>query len=142
METLHIPILIISSSDAPLPELIGELRVVGKSTLTQVISEHGVVDPCTEIAVVDMRGGEKRDVIICALLLRNAGRTVIVCDPRELPLDLLRDLYNFTVREKAAGRKVKTEVLLTEEAMNFLGDVSDIVAEFEKEFLGSSNSLA
>jgi hypothetical protein len=134
-------VLVAAERDAINRDKFGTINIAATVTPKEVILQLGLVQPPAEIVVVDMRAGEKQEVIVCGLLLRNAGRTVIVCDPQEMPVDLIRDLYNFSVSEKAAGRRIRTEMLLTESAMAFLGDVSDLVGEFETKFLGGSESL-
>ena len=74
---------------------------------------------------------------MAALFLRNAERTAIVCDVHKIPIDLIRDTYGFTTRAKSDSRVVRTEVLLTEEAMDLLGNISDVVSYFEKQFIAN-----
>jgi len=100
--------------------------VLASITPLDVISRKGQVDPTTEIAVIDIRGIEKRELVECGLLLRNSGRTVVVCDTTRLPVDLIIQVHNFTVEAKKQGKAVRTELLFIEEAIEAVTDLPDL----------------
>ena len=100
--------------------------VLASITPLDVISRKGQVDPATEIAVIDIRGIEKRELVECGLLLRNSGRTVVVCDTTRLPVDLIIQVHNCTVEAKKQGKAVRTELLFIEEAIEAVTDLPDL----------------
>jgi hypothetical protein len=134
---VQIPILLVSFGEGTLESPDERLLVAEKITPQEVISRRGQMGSDTEIAIVDINNVDRRDVIVAALFIRNAGRTPIVCDLQHIPIDLIEDTHKFILRAKSDGKSVRTETLLTEEAMDRLGDVSDIIAYFEKEFIAN-----
>jgi hypothetical protein len=133
----RIPILLVSISEEPFQSPDERLLVAEKATPQKVISQRGKMGSDTEIAIVGINDADRQDVIVAALFLRNTGRTAIVCDLQHIPIDLVEDTHNFTIRAKYDGKAIRTETLLTEEAMDLLGDISDVVAYFEKEFVAN-----
>lgn len=126
-----VPIILIAARAPDDPGVV----VAAETTVRETIKRRGDVAGVAEIAVLDMHSATRRDVIVAGLLLRNAGRTVIVCEMSRLPQHLVRQLHDFSVAEKSAGSRVRTELILTEEAMEFFGDIGDVVAYFEREFI-------
>jgi hypothetical protein len=114
------------------------LAVAKRLTVNEVIERHGALRSKAEVAIVDIASTDRRHAVISALLVRNAGRTAILCALDAIPIDLVRDIHEFSRRIRASKRPLKTEVLFMEEAMRAFGDVSDIVAAFERDFLRPS----
>lgn len=135
MEDSQIPVLLVAGRHALTPALDDALIAAAVMTPQEVISKRGIVETRAEIIIADIRDTHREAVVECALLLRNAGRTVIICDAGKAPVELVKDLHHFTTKNKSEGRSVRTEALLTEEAMQSFGDITDVVAAFEKKYL-------
>ena len=120
-----IPIIVIADSDT---EVIfpHNFEVLARMTPLDAIARNGEVTPNTELALVDDRGVDRVELVQCGILLRNAGRTVIVCDTTRLPVDLLTQLHAFSVDAKRAGKTVQTELLLMEEAIDAATEVPGV----------------
>lgn len=127
------PIFLVTRPDVEFGTL--GLVVVERATPEEIISQRGVYSATAGLAIVDMLSASKRDVIVCSLLLRNGGWIVIVTDLNRAPTDLVAELHDFACAATQAGQAVRTEVVLTEEAMDAFGDISAIVNYFEREFL-------
>jgi hypothetical protein len=130
-----VPILLVCSPGTSRVLRDPGIAVVTETTVPEAIELRGKMQSPVEIAVVDMHSGTRNDVVVAGLFLRNAGRTVVVGDLSALPTELVRQLHEFSVTEKSAGRSIRTELLLTEEAMKLFGDIGDVVGYFEREFL-------
>lgn len=111
------------------------IKVCDVLTPNDVIALKGKVSTDSEVALIDTKGATKQIVIIAALFLRNAGKTVIVGDIDLVPSELLEEIHSFTIKKKSSGISVLTEVLLMEDAMKIYGDISDVVLIFEEEYL-------
>jgi hypothetical protein len=139
MENIQIPILLVAGRNEATIKLKLNDQLVITATVTpqEVIAKRGIVESSAEIVLADIKEVDRSDIIECALLLRNAGRTVIVGEAVVVPLDLVRDLHNFTVKAKSEAEVIRTEVLVMEEAMQAFGDITDVVAAFEKKYFGN-----
>jgi hypothetical protein len=137
MKDSQIPILLVGDKCALAHTLSDPLAVVAIMTPQEVISKRGGVESVAEIAISDIKNIDRSECIESALLLRNAGRTVIVCDARKVLVDLIQDLHNFTAQVKFDGEQVRTEVLLMEEAMQSFGDITDLMASFETKYIAN-----
>jgi hypothetical protein len=135
MEDSQIPILLVGDKCALARTLSDPLAVAAIMTPQEVISKRGVVESAAEIAIADIKNIDRSECIESALLLRNAGRTVIVCDAGKILVDLIQDLHYFTTQVKSGGEQVRTEVLLMEEAMQSFGDITDVVTSFEMKYI-------
>jgi hypothetical protein len=114
---------------------ISPFDIVDHVTAAHVVEQRGHLPHSGRLAIIDMRGGTRHDVIVSALLLRNRGTAVVVCDLGHVPHDLVRNVLDFVEAAQSEKRQVRPEVLLTEDAMGFLGDIADVVRYFEREFL-------
>ena len=120
-----IPIILVSDPEIHV-ELPRTFNVLAQVTPLDVITRKGEITPQSEIAVIDLRGIDKTEMVQCGTLLRNAGRTVIVCDATRLPTDLIAQLHAFSTNAKRQGKKVRTELLLIEEAIEAATEVPGI----------------
>jgi hypothetical protein len=120
-----IPIIVIADSytEVKLPK---RFEVLASLTPLDAIVRKGEVSPETEIAVVDLRGVDRAELIQCGILLRNAGRTVVVCDTTRFPVELIIQLHTFSVDVKRKGKAVRTELLFIEEAIEAATEVPGI----------------
>ncbi|MCG3145042.1 MAG: hypothetical protein HONDAALG_02583 [Gammaproteobacteria bacterium] len=137
MEPQCIPIILITKNQSEV-SLQAEAEVLAYISVDEVINRKGQISSPADIVVVDLTAGAKQNLVICSLLLRNAGRSVVICDIEVFPIQIIRDLHKFYLDAKATNKKVKTEVLLTEEAMESLGDISEDIDFFEKNYLAKS----
>ena len=69
---------------------------------------------------------DRAELVQCGIFLRNAGRTVIVCDTNRLPTELIVQLHNYSVDVKSKGQAVRTELLFIEEAIEAVTEVPGI----------------
>ena len=134
-QTVRVPVVVVSSDTAQATPASTKLAIVTRTTVRNVIERRGQLNEPVEIVILDMHAANRTDVIIAGLLLRNAGRTVIVTGLTKLPIELVHHLHEFSVQEKSAGRSVRTELLFMEDAMKVFGEIGDVVTYFEREFL-------
>jgi hypothetical protein len=120
-----IPIIVIADSytEVKLPK---QFEALTSLTPLDAIARKGEVSPETELAVVDLRGVDRVELVRCGILLRNAGRTVIVCDTTRLPVELMTQLHTFSVDTKRKGKTVRTELLFIEEAIEAATEVPGV----------------
>lgn len=104
----------------------GVFDIRTKLTPQNVIALKGKVETEAEIALIDTMDTIRHEVIIAALLLRNAGRTVVVGDLELIPYDLIKSLNSFIIEKKSSSSLIRSEVILMEDAMKLYGDISDI----------------
>jgi len=134
----QIPVILVSGTEDAVNLMPSCLGVTNRVSAQEVIERRGALRGRAEVAVVDIGSTDRRCAVISALLLRNAGRTAVLCALDAIPTDLIRDVHEFSRRIRASKRPLKTEVLFMEEAMKAFGDVSDVVAVFERDFLPPS----
>lgn len=120
-----IPVIVIADSYTRV-KLTKRFDVRASITPLDAIARKGEVSPETEIAVVDLRGVDRAELVQCGIFLRNAGRTVIVCDTNRLPTELIVQLHNYSVDVKSKGQAVRTELLFIEEAIEAVTEVPGI----------------
>ena len=87
--------------------------------------------------VVNADAVANRVAVVTGLLLRNVGHQVFIssqvdCDDL---LELMRDAHEFISNIEDKEAPFRTEVLITDHAIEILGDVSSTIDYFEREFL-------
>ncbi len=120
-----VPVIVVADSYTAV-KLPKRFDVLASITPLDAIARKGEVNPETEIAVVDLRGVDRAELVQCGILLRNAGRTVVVCDTTRLPIELIVQLHNYSVDVKSKGQAVRTELLFIEEAIEAATEVPGI----------------
>jgi hypothetical protein len=128
-----IPVLLVTNS-VNAESLQQPFLIVARVDPSEVISRRGDIGAGVAVAIVDTRNADRREVIVAALFLRNAGLTSIIGEFTKVPTDIVQDIHDFSVKVKAEGETVRTEALLMEDAMNLYGDITDIVSDFEKKY--------
>lgn len=86
-ESVSVPVLLVGSMDALRVLNRPEVTVVKAATLGEAIQKRGEIECPAEIAVLDMESGTRTDVVVAGLLMRNAGRSVVICQLTTLPLE-------------------------------------------------------
>jgi hypothetical protein len=104
----------------------------------EVISKEGDLDIHVEVAIVDTWNAGKQEAVVAALFLRNVGMTAIIGDLTKVPTDIVQDIHNFALKARAEGSPARTEALVMDDAMEFYGDITDVVRYFEEILLRSS----
>ena len=85
--------------------------------------------------VIDVNSLGIENSIATGLSLRNAGQQVILSshDDFEDLLELLTDIHLYTSSLSDVDAPFRTEVLITKNALEFLGNVTQAVEKFERE---------
>jgi len=130
-----IPILLVAKESISPPNFDQPFLLVATADHSEVLSKRGNMGIDIEVAVVDTKNVDRKEAIIAALFLRNAGLTAIIGDLTKVPTDLVRDIHNFSVMVKAGGEPIRTEALVMEDAMDAYGDITDVVKYFEDNLL-------
>jgi len=88
------------------------------------------------LIVTDVEGIDTQTAVVQNILLRNVGYQVFLsCNKDYTDLcQVTTDIYKFMVEQKGKG-SIRTEIIITEHALEILGDVKSIVEEFERKFL-------
>lgn len=116
-----------------------ELWVVGITPPDEVIKRQGYLKGEANLWIVDVLSCPHRQAIFAALFLRNQGYNVLLCRlddiPKQLPADLIEQIQRAMVSAFVSGDTIRTEIVVSEWAMEFLGDITSEVSYFEREFL-------
>lgn len=89
------------------------------------------------LLVINAKGMQREVAVTVGLLMRNAGHQVFITthDDYEDLLELMGDVHRYTSNLEDKDVPFRTELLVTEHAIEVLGDVSSIIDRFEREFL-------
>lgn len=135
MADFPLAINLISSND----DLVKKLREERRVHLLSVIDfrdfdyEKFICRESNRYVVINIQNANKEAIIFNGLLLRNAGFQVFIStlsDYEDL-LILMSDISNHLEKKP----DLTTELLVTENATKWLGNVAPIVSRFEREFL-------
>ena len=94
------------------------------------------------LVVINADGVPRETAVITGLLLRNLGYQVFVATVADWAdlLEIMTDVFDHTTDAADKEAPLRTEVIVTEHAMEILGDIKPIVEHFEMEFMSERPS--
>jgi zinc D-Ala-D-Ala dipeptidase len=114
------------------------LSIMATYTTNQIKAIPQPAGPIPEVLIVINAESMNRDAaVMSGLILRNVGHQVFITTPQDYDdlEDLIADTFAFLDGLEDRISPIRTEVLVTEHAMELLGDISATVECFEREFL-------
>jgi len=136
MATAPLIINLISKNDDLVDRLRKDQRVIINTVVDFKDFNHEEFDPrsTSKYVIINVQNANKEAVVFSGLFLRNAGFQVFITmlsDYDDL-FELILDIRSLLEKEP----DLMTELLITENATKWLGDISSIVRRFEMEVLG------
>ena len=101
----------------------------------QVLTTEYDSETLERLVIVHICGMSKYNTIAAALLIRNSDHSPIVGIFEQIPPELLSDIYNRIVQSDSVILPLETEALVSQEALDVLGNIDDEIDRFEREFL-------
>ena len=98
----------------------------GVVTHLSVIIDPTITESLCPLVVILADDASPEELVQCALIVRNYGRTAIVCKPGEIPADLIMELTDFIVQQTNAGDAIRHEVLIIGDMIEALASVDGI----------------
>jgi hypothetical protein len=92
------------------------------------------------VVVFDMMDFDKESLVINSLLLRNSNYQVFISlaeDYKDL-VEVIKDTHSFI--KQNINEQIRTEIIVTSNALDSLGDISSIVRHFEHNYLDKHNN--
>jgi hypothetical protein len=122
---IRIPVLLIAdlSVDVKLPRT---LNVVARLTPLETMSRGSFSDIAADIAIIEMEKVDRPEILRCGIILRDWGRTGIVCDSSKLPMKMVRDLHKFITEKKKKGEAIKAELFFVEGAIEDITQLKEL----------------